>query len=61
MPPEYHGDPLVASGVLCLTHFGWEMLDDVRAAGFKDAYAVLFYSAMFGYVGGEQVMFVARK
>ena len=61
MSPEYHGDPLVASGVLCFTHFGWEMLDDVRAVGFKDAYAIFFYSSRFGYLGGEQVMFVARK
>lgn len=41
-------------------HCGWEMLDDVRAAGFKDAYAIFFYSSRFGYLGGDQVMFVSR-
>lgn len=59
--PEYHGDPLTTAGCLCFTHFGWEMLDQVRAAGFSDAYAVMFWSAAFGYLGGEQVIFVAHK
>ncbi len=59
--PEYHGDPLTTDGCLCFTHFGWEMLAQVRAAGFSDAYAILFWSASFGYLGGEQLMFVAHK
>ena len=60
-PPEFHGDPLTTEGCLCFTHFGWEMLDQVRAAGFADAYAVLFWSASFGYLGGEQIIFIAHK
>jgi hypothetical protein len=59
--PEYHGDPLTSDGCLCFTHFGWEMLDQVRAAGFLDAYAVMFWSASFGYLGGEQLIFIAHK
>lgn len=38
-PPEYHGDPL-GSGVLCFHHFGWDLLDAMRAAGFATAEAV---------------------
>lgn len=38
-PPEFHGDPL-SGGVLCFHHFGWNLLDAVRAAGFADAEAV---------------------
>lgn len=34
--PEIHGDP-VAGGVLCFYHFGWDLLDALRAAGFRDA------------------------
>ncbi len=34
--PEIHGDP-VAGGVLCFYHFGWDLLDAARAAGFRDA------------------------
>ena len=36
LPPEIHGDPL-SDGVLCYYHFGWDLLDAARAAGFSDA------------------------
>jgi SAM-dependent methyltransferase len=61
LPPHYHGDPLSSEGVLCYTYFGWEMLDQVKEAGFKDAYALCFQSLEFGYLGGEQFLFVANK
>jgi SAM-dependent methyltransferase len=61
LPPEYHGDPLSDKGVLCFQHFGWEMLDQIKTAGFSDAYAICYYSKEFGYLGGEQFMFVAVK
>lgn len=61
LPPEYHGDPMSEQGVLCFQHFGWEMLDQVREAGFKDAYAMCYHSIEFGYLGGVQLMFVAIK
>jgi len=35
--PEMHGDP-VAGGVLCFYHFGWDLLDAARAAGFRHAH-----------------------
>lgn len=59
LEPIYHGDPMSKEGCLCFTHFGWEMLDQLRAAGFRDAYAALFWSKEFGYLGGEQILFVA--
>jgi SAM-dependent methyltransferase len=36
LPPEIHGDP-ASGGVLCYYHFGWDVLDTVRAAGFAEA------------------------
>jgi SAM-dependent methyltransferase len=60
-PPEYHGDPLNSAGCLCFTHFGWNMLDEVRTAGFRDAYALAYWSDVFGYLGTEQFVFVATK
>lgn len=36
LPEEIHGDPM-AGGVLCWYHFGWDLLDTVRDAGFADA------------------------
>ena len=38
-PPEYHGDPL-GGGVLCFHHFGWDLLDAMRACGFAEAEAL---------------------
>jgi hypothetical protein len=41
--------------------FGWSLLDAFRAAHFEDVAAHFFWSPAFGYLGGEQVVFVARK
>ena len=61
LEPEYHGDPMKKSGCLCFRHYGWEFLDELKNAGFRDAYAVLYWSKEFCYLGGEQVIFVAKK
>lgn len=61
LEPEYHGDPVSDKGILCFTHFGWEMLDQVKAEGFSDAYALLYRSDVFGYPGNEQVLFIAER
>lgn len=39
--PEYHGDPVDPKGVLAFYNFGWDLLDDVRAAGFSQACWIL--------------------
>lgn len=59
--PEYHGDPVNEKGILCFTIFGWEILDEFRDAGFRDVYTILLWSDMFGYLGGEQAFFIAKK
>ena len=61
LEPEYHGDPVSDKGILCFTHFGWQMLDQVKEAGFDKAYAFLYRSEIYGYFGGEQVLFIAEK
>lgn len=61
LPPEYHGDPLSKKGCLCYYHFGWELLDDMRAVGFRDPRACLYWSREFGYLGIEQILFHADK
>ena len=61
LPAEYHGDPLRKEGCLCYYHFGWELLDDMRAAGFREARAYLYWSREFGYLGTEQILFQADK
>jgi hypothetical protein len=62
LPAEYHGDPVdPEKGVLCFYHFGWEMLDDLRRAGFARADVQLYWSADYGYLGGEQMLIVAER
>jgi hypothetical protein len=61
LPPEYHGDPLSASGCLAFYHFGWELLDDARAIGFSDVAAYLYWSREFCYLGANQILFVGTK
>jgi len=52
LPAEYHGDPMRAEGVLCYYHFGWDVLDDMRGAGFSHAACHMYWSWELGYLGG---------
>lgn len=61
MEPEYHGDPMNKTDCLCYQYFGWEMFNDFKKSGFKDVYAMLYWSKDYCYLGGEQVVFVAKK
>lgn len=61
LPPEYHGDPMSQSGVLCFQVFGWDMLDDLKHSGFQTAAAYLYYSRQYGYLGGLPGIFEAVK
>lgn len=61
LPAEFHGDPLRKEGCLCYYHFGWELLDDMKAAGFRDPRACLYWSREFGYLGTEQILLQADK
>jgi hypothetical protein len=60
LPAEYHGDPVDSNGCLCFYHFGWEILDDLREAGFSDACVYSYQSADFGYLG-EGLILYAKK
>lgn len=61
LPPEYHGDPLNTEGVLCFYHFGWDLLNELRNLGFASAEAYLYWSKELGYLGYEQILFMAQK
>ncbi len=61
LPPEYHGDPINPEGCLCFYHFGWELLADLRQAGFRQAQALAVRSPAYGYLGGTQWFFWARR
>jgi len=59
-PPEFHGDPVKNSGILCYYHFGWSLLDAIRISGFRRAHVIVYASIAFGYLGGLQSAIVAR-
>jgi SAM-dependent methyltransferase len=61
LPAEYHGDPVRRDGCLCYQVFGWQLLADLRRAGFTDVVAHLYWAETYGYLGGEQALFVATK
>jgi SAM-dependent methyltransferase len=58
-PPEYHGNPL-GNGSLCFHHLGWDVLDELRAAGFSEAAAHLYWGPWQGHCGMPLFVFSAR-
>ena len=60
LPAEYHGDPLQTAGCLAFHSFGWQLLDQVRAAGFSDVAGYTYWSREYGYLGSSLTLFVAR-
>lgn len=50
--PEYHGDPVDPDGVLAFYNFGWDLLDEVRDAGFSEACWLLPWAPVEGLFSG---------
>jgi len=50
LPPEYHGDPARPEGILSFRSFGWQILDDLRDAGFSRASAKFVFGPLHGYM-----------
>jgi hypothetical protein len=61
LPPEYHGDPVDNSGCLCFQVFGWDVLDEIRHAGFSQAYTLFYWSLDRGYLGPNQLLIVGQR
>jgi SAM-dependent methyltransferase len=61
LPPMYHGDPLSADGVLCWQEFGWDLLTELRDAGFGQTEVISCWAPEFGYLGGLQPFVVGRR
>lgn len=60
LEPEYHGDPVIPQGILCFYHFGWDLLDDFRAAGFTDVKMITGYDTSKMMLG-LQLFIMAQK
>lgn len=61
LPPMYHGDPLSADGVLCWQEFGWDLLAELREAGFGQTEIITCWAPEFGYLGGLQPFVLGRR
>lgn len=61
LPPVYHGNPLSTDGALVFTDFGWDFIKEMKAAGFRDAWAIAYFSAEKGYFGEIPVVFEGVK
>ena len=61
LPPEFHGDPVADGGCLCFQVFGWDVLDELRAAGFSGADVAFYWSAERGYLGPNQLLVIASR
>jgi GT2 family glycosyltransferase/ubiquinone/menaquinone biosynthesis C-methylase UbiE/glycosyltransferase involved in cell wall biosynthesis len=62
LEPEYHGDPNDPSGrILCFQHFGWDIVQALEHAGFSEVSAQLLWSRRLGFLGDEQMIFVATR
>lgn len=61
LPAVYHGDPLSADGVLCWQEFGWDLLTELRDAGFGHTEIISCWAPEFGYIGELQPFVVARR
>lgn len=60
-PPAYHGNPNIpGDGVLCYYHFGWDLLDTLRAAGFRSIPVIDAWGGATA-VFGDQLAIVATK
>jgi len=60
-PPEYHGDPVnPAKGVLCFQTFGWQICDQLRAAGFLHAGVMPIWSLRYGVLGSHYVIYAIK-
>lgn len=62
LEPEYHGDPVKQDGgILCFQHFGWDMVSQLKAAGFADVRIHFIWSAQNLILGRHIVVFEAVK
>mgnify|MGYP000981611591 CR=1 FL=1 len=56
LPPEMHGDPVTGEGILCYHHFGWDVLDELKACDFKAVDVLLFDQVEYGFYTDEPLL-----
>jgi len=62
MEPEYHGNPVdPEGGSFCWRYYGWVLLEELKACGFKDVSLFAGWSPEFAYLGRPQIVIAATK
>lgn len=62
LEPEYHGNPIdPEAGSLCYRYFGWQVLSQLKEAGFRDAQLLTYWSRRFRYYGDPQLAILALR
>ena len=61
LPPEFHGNPVSNEGSLCFQNFGWDILDALRSAGFKQPKANMYWGPWAGHIGFPFFVISAHK
>jgi SAM-dependent methyltransferase len=59
--PSYHGNPMDPNGSLAFFDYGWELLDWVRDAGFRDVSVLCYWSAALAHLGAGLEIFHAQR
>lgn len=59
--PSCHGNPLDPAGSPACFDYGWELLDWVRDAGFREVSVLCYWSDTLGHLGGLLEAFLARR
>ncbi len=59
LEPEYHFSS--TEDVLCFYHFGWDLMDSIRDAGFTEVTSHWVWSEALGYLDELFPVFVAKK
>lgn len=61
LPAEIHGNPISNAGSLCFQNFGWDILAELRQAGFGEAMASMYWGPWQGHLGYPFFVFSASK
>lgn len=61
LPPIYHGNPVSEEGALVFSDFGWDILNEMKLAGFSKVAVSIYASERLGHLGSGQIVFEARR
>ncbi len=62
-PPTYHVNPFAKKeGSFVFYKYGWDLLNFLKTAGFKDVHVLGYYDIFYGHLGGDmEYIFVGEK